>query len=296
MEEEKVYLNLGKDLPDMKPSIALPLTWVGLENLESDVFLTPLFVSDPDPIRMLCKFDLYSNLSEHKRGIHLSRLCEAFFKMRNLAPRGIFQFCEELAQEIRRTQNQGYGRVRLHCKHIVERKTAVTSKPTLFPLHLGVDVAVSALNTTYSSSIAVKLMTVCPCGLEMSKASKESRSTKSTNTNSTFGFSHTQRAALELAVTSKKPIEHRCLLEITEGITPFVSVTLKRPDEFDFIQRAYKNSMFCEDIIRKVLKEARQYLYSLDLHESKLKVSIRSEESIHPFSIVAHADLEEDRM
>lgn len=280
----------------MEPGISLPLEWVGIENLESNVSFTPLFPADPNPVHITCSVDLYTSLSGDKRGVHLSRFSEAFFKIKRLPPRPVLQFCRELSREIRKTQNQKYGRVRLHSKHFVEKETSITSKPTLFPLRFGADVIASPSNTIYLSSTAITIITVCPCGLEMSKASKGFSSTKSRVSDFRNSFSHTQRATLEITVTSRKPFSYEYLLQIAEDVAPFVSVTLKRPDEFDLIRKVYKDSMFCEDIVRKALKKTNRYLKNPNLDCSKFRISVRSEESIHPFSVVTYGELNKDSL
>lgn len=276
---------IGNDLPDLEPTIRIPLKWVGIKSIPYTIRFTPQFDGDPDPVYMACNVSLFSSLSKQKRGLHISRLSEVLIGEINSGPFSIFHFCKKLAEGIRNAERQDYAKVRLICKHTIQRTTPVTKKPTFIPLLLNAEFTTGPSGFTYKPSLELEIMMMCPCVVEMSKASN---TRKRSRPESTIGFSHSQRAMMTLSVLSQKAIQHSELLKIAEKVAGFVSTTVKRPDELQIIQQALENPAFCEDIIRKALSLTRNHFRTKVL---KAMASIESHESIHPFSIVVSSEL-----
>lgn len=65
-----------------------------------------------------------------------------------------------------------------------------------------------------------------------------------------------------------------------------IGATLKRPDEFDLLRNVFNNPAFCEDLARVALDKLTIFIDTDEF--SKIEVSVRSDESIHPYSVVAY--------
>jgi len=270
----------AKELHDSKPPTSLPIKWVGIEKLEFVGQLRSSFKEEPSSVFMPCRVNLYSSLNKNHRAVHISRFLEKLIKEINSQPKSIPQFCKDVAQNIRIAQKQNHGRATLICKHTLQRESPVTHKPTMIPLILGVDVIVTPEEIRYKTFLEYDIMITCPCCLETSRSlGKEA-------------ITHSQRGRMKLSVTSIGETNHSILLEVAESVCRPLSTTLKRLDEFHIVQESFKNPLFCEDLARNALGSLVRRFADLDpkVRVLKFAVSVKSDESIHPFSIVAYAE------
>lgn len=123
-------------------------------------------------------------------------------------------------------------------------------------------------------SVWVPITTLCPCSKEISD----------------FG-AHNQRGEVNLNVKYKGFIWMEDLISLAEsGASCEVFALLKRPDEKFVTERAYKNPMFVEDVVRKVAESALEHP---DI--TWFSVGVESFESIHKHSAYAYVDSEEIR-
>jgi len=281
--------DLGDDMVDSSPTFALPIKWVGIESIEQCIPFKPVFEKDPDPVHIACTTSLYCSLDKNRRGAHISRFPEILIKESNSSPKSIFQFCIAIAENIRESQKQKYGRIRLLCKHSIKRKSPIAQKPTLIPLLLGADIIEGSSQLMNEASIEFDIITMCPCTLEMSR--------KKSAPASRYGqFSHAQKAQLKLAVKAHGKVAYREILTVAEEVSCLVGTTLKRPDELYLVQKALKNPSFCEDIVRHALVTMKRHFNTSDSKFPflKLKATIRNHECIHPFSIVASGEMKDE--
>ncbi|MFP3983464.1 MAG: GTP cyclohydrolase FolE2 [Desulfurivibrionaceae bacterium] len=118
-------------------------------------------------------------------------------------------------------------------------------------------------------SVWVPGTTLCPCSKEISSAG-----------------AHNQRAEINLNVKYKNFIWAEDLISMVEqGTSCEVYSLLKRPDEKHVTEKAYKNPMFVEDVVRRV---AEQALDHPDI--TWFSVGAESFESIHKHSAYAYVD------
>lgn len=285
--KKKYEVKESIDLQDTKPNLMYNLKWVGIEGLKSYIFFKPVFEND-NPLRLMCNVDMYTNLTRNRRGVHLSRFSEEFSKL--LKQKDFYDvaiFCKTLADNIRSSQKQQYSKVNITAKHIIEKKTSVTSKTTLIPLQTGMTVITSEETTVYLSSVSAETIIVCPCGVEMFKTMLK-HTTNGSKVNNQYP-SHSQRATLKFSIASSTPISHNDLVEIIRKITPLIGTTLKRPDEFDLLYNVFDSPAFCEDLARVALDKLTKFIDTDEF--SKIEVSVRSDESIHPYSVVAYGEM-----
>jgi GTP cyclohydrolase FolE2 len=275
------------DLPGTRPSLPYELEWVGAEGIWSSICFRPVIEGDPDPLWLMCNVDMHTSLDGSRRGVHLSRLPEELVRMkRKDGVDTVLGFCEKLATRIRDVQAQQRGRVRISAQHCIERVTRATKIPTLIPIKLGATVTVCETGIIYSSSLSVETIIVCPSGMSMLRE-KAGRRTRVDADSLDIYPSHSQRALLTLTTTSSMPTAYERLLDMAEKATPLVGTTLKRPDELDLLVRVFSDPLFCEDLVRRCLDEINRDVGSVGV-DSTFEASVRSEESIHPFSVVAY--------
>jgi GTP cyclohydrolase FolE2 len=263
-----------QDLHDLKPLVTLPIKWVGVKNLEFVGRFKSPFKEGPPEVSLNCVISLYTNLNKERRGVHMSYILETLLNEIMSKPKSILDFCRIIAEKIRTNQKQDYGRVKIICKHNLERKSPIIQLPTFLPVKIGADVVVDSSRTIYESFLQTEIIMVCPCLLIERN------------------FSHTQRGTIRLTVISDKRINYSALLSTVEKICQPVSTTLRHPDEIHMVETSYKKAAFCEDIARGTLADLVQRFKAMYSKTTilKLKVLVKSDESIHPFSISAYAE------
>ncbi|MFO7760816.1 MAG: GTP cyclohydrolase FolE2 [Thermodesulfobacteriota bacterium] len=118
-------------------------------------------------------------------------------------------------------------------------------------------------------SVWVPATTLCPCSKEISTAG-----------------AHNQRAEVNLNIKYRNFIWAEDLISLVEkGASCEVYSLLKRPDEKYVTEKAYKNPMFVEDVVRKVAEQALEHP---DI--TWFSVGAESFESIHKHSAYAYLD------
>lgn len=282
MENGDYHMGRIRDLHNCKPDVPLPIKWVGVESISFIGKFQPQFEGDPNPVSMACTANLYSSLKKDQRAVHISRFIETLHKELATICRSTSQFCKEIAENIREVQKQDYGRVKLTCRHNVKRKTPMTNHYTTIPIVLTSDVIAGPKGCVYKSSLSCKTIITCPCGLEMTSIKSEKI------------FSHTQRATIKVVVVSTIEVMYSTLLKIIESVCFPLGTLLKRNDELKLIENSFKNPKFCEDVARDTLKLLEEQFKLSNERENiiKLLVSVKSNESIEPFSIVSYIEKE----
>lgn len=129
--------------------------------------------------------------------------------------------------------------------------------------------AASSSKEELTTILKVPVTTLCPCSKEISN-----------------GGAHNQRAEAILTVHTTQRIWIEELITLIEESSscPVYSV-LKRPDEKYVTERAFKNPMFVEDVVRKIAVQAAAHP-----HIESFTVSVESFESIHKHSAYAFVD------
>ena len=117
--------------------------------------------------------------------------------------------------------------------------------------------------------IVVPITTVCPCSKEISQ----------------FG-AHNQRSIVTVRLRFKKFIWIEDIIQLIEDCASCdLYSILKRPDEKYVTEKAYKNPMFVEDVVREIAKRLK-----LDLNITWFAVESENFESIHNHSAYAYVE------
>jgi len=179
----------------------------------------------------------------------------------------------DLLAEIKDGLRAESARVEMSFPYFIEKKAPVTATRSLMEYECSFTGEVGT-DSDFILSVKVPITTLCPCSKEISEAG-----------------AHNQRAEVTLSVKFKKFIWVEDLIRLIEDSASCeLWALLKRPDEKYVTERAYKNPMFVEDVVRKVAVSA--------LDNKKItwfSASVESFESIHKHSAYAYVDSNEIR-
>ena len=179
----------------------------------------------------------------------------------------------DLLTEVKDGLRAESARVEMSFPYFIEKKAPVTATRSLMEYECSFAGEVGT-DSDFILSVKVPITTLCPCSKEISKAG-----------------AHNQRAEVTLSVKFKKFIWVEDLIRLIEDSASCeLWALLKRPDEKYVTERAYKNPMFVEDVVRKVAVSA--------LDNKKItwfSASVESFESIHKHSAYAYVDSNEIR-
>lgn len=179
----------------------------------------------------------------------------------------------ELLAEVKEGLYAESARVEMSFPYFIEKKAPVSGTRSLMEYECSFTGEVGT-DDDFVLSVRVPITTLCPCSKEISEAG-----------------AHNQRAEVTLNVKFRKFIWVEDLITMIEkSASCELWALLKRPDEKYVTERAYKNPMFVEDVVRKVA------VYALD--DPKItwfSASVESFESIHKHSAYAYVDSNEIR-
>ncbi len=268
------------DLQSSKPSIPIPLRRVGVSKVK-----TTLKVELQGELALLpITVDMFLDLPDNLRGVHLSRCIEALQQSAETLPRS--SSLVDLALHTAKLLLQSHkhatrSEVHIYSSHPLPCKAILSGR------------SFTELLETYTAAIVTRdgngrrivgatftVILVCPCTMELARALLEAPPPNLP--------SHTQRTLLTLAVSTdlEEQISINDLIEIVEKASRPVKSLLKRPDELHEVLSAYQEPLFVEDLARKIFREALLKLSGLP-DDTIVYISAESLESVHPFNIKA---------
>jgi GTP cyclohydrolase-4 len=257
---------MNKETQEDRPAISEKLERVGITNLRTLVktgFNGHMYKFVPT-------FDIYIDLPEEKKGIHMSRLVESISEIVTEEAAGQQKGFEELEKKIieRLKEKHPFARaeVGLKTELVVERKTPVSKKDTM-ETH---DVSVK---TIYDGKFT-KVLKVSVVGNTACPHSKQ-------NTDKP----HIQRAVSELEITCgfDKVIGLNGMIDVVEeSFSCPVYTLVKTDDENEMVNRIYDNPKFVEDVTRSILDLAKKRF-----KDCSVAARTVSQESIHRHDVVA---------
>ena len=286
MQDTKTLIDAVKltpDLPDLEPDHKYELDWVGIEGLVCDLNVKPLLSENVKSRTLLCSINMFTSLDSRKKGLHLSRLSEALIALKNSNRiYSLIDFSEKLSFSIRDIQKQNNSMVSISSDYIIEDKTEVTKKQTLKPIKVSISTILTGKYTTYDQSISVPGFVVCPCVIGLFKNLLKKDAIDEVHDN--YWPSHSQRYKINVSISSREKIELGQIYNILSRSTRVLGTTLKRPDELYLVKNAFEHPMFCEDLTKQVIYDLDKSFKTKNI-SCNYNVSIKSDESIHPFSV-----------
>lgn len=216
----------------------------------------------------VASISLHANMPSRYRETCVSTFIAALNKHQDdLNARTIPSLLKEVREELQAETAQ----MEMTFPYFIEKKAPVSLTPSLMEYTCRFTGG-SGNNEDFILSVWVPVTTLCPCSKEISDAG-----------------AHNQRGEVNLNVKSRGFIWVEDLITLVESAASCeVFALLKRPDEKHVTERAYRNPLFVEDVVRNVAERALEHpeIYWFS-------VGVESFESIHKHSAYAFVDSDE---
>jgi GTP cyclohydrolase IV len=221
------------------------------------------------------EIDLFIDLPEDRKGIHMSRLVESIndvVSRSSRKPKASFEKVGvEILSELKKRHRYSKGEIAIKTTLFMSRHTPVTNKQTDEPYD--VEIGVISQGEKIHKRMRVKAIgnTLCPHSLE-----------------TTHGKAHVQRAELDLMIEApikeKIPLEE--LINICENSFSSPTYTvLKTVDEAAVVEEMFRNPKFVEDVARDCYRQSKNLEFT-----GRVKIRATSFESIHKHNAVSEIE------
>ena len=223
------------------------------------------------------EIDLFIDLPEDRKGVHMSRLVESINEVVSRGSRKSRASFEKLGvdilSELQKRHRYSKGEITIKTTLFLGRHTPITNKLTEEPYD--VSIGIIYREKQFYKNMRVKAIgnTLCPHSLE-----------------TTHGKAHVQRAELDLQIEApikeKIPLEE--LISICENSFSSPTYTvLKTVDEAAVVEEMFRNPRFVEDVARDCFRQAQNLKFT-----GKVKIRATSFESIHKHNAVSEIERE----
>lgn len=286
------------DVPAQSPAIAAAVDRVGITGQRIAVTAAdPLFGGDTD---VLCEVTAEVSLRPDQRGIHMSRIEQAFLPEPESAARSLPARALAIAEQIRDLQAQDTARVTLTATLPLRTRTRVTGQTSPDTVLVSASAAVGSPPDRPRIGLAITAtnITACPCMQGYALTELVDRLGLSPGQGLELLAqvpiaTHSQKGQVRLEVLAPgltRLPDYRTLYEVLSDSTTLTQELLKRPDEYDMVRRAHLSPQFVEDVARVVADGAIRRLTAAahDLDGVEVDVFAESYESIHGHDINAH--------
>jgi GTP cyclohydrolase IB len=249
------------DIQSQQDLRQIHLDLVGITN-----FLLPLkikFLQRPVQ-QVTATINFYTNLKDHLKGTHLSRLVELL--MNNREKTMTASALKKLVKQAATKLDTNAARFEASFVYFLDKQTPVSKKHQILGYQVKITTTVIDNDFNNEYKLGIPLMTLCPCSKAISKYN-----------------AHNQKAHVTLRFNSDKEINIRSIIRAVErqGSAELFPI-LKRLDEKYITEISYENPKFVEDVVRDVVLGLRKF------PEIKgLSVECESFESIHDHNAYA---------
>ena len=253
---------------DRAPTVQHSINKVGIEGLRTSIKV----MRDGELFTYLSKIDILVDLSENKKGIHMSRLVESINESITLkagrTKTSLETLGAEVLMELTRRHPFKSAEINISTTLVLERSTPISKRPTYESYDVVAKVTWSENTLRKYLETSVIGNTLCPHSLEV-----------------TGGKAHIQRCELKLGFDVKidEDLLFEKLIEICElSFSSPTFTVLKTVDEAHLVEQMFANPMFVEDVSRHCLDR----VLGLGIEGSVL-IKATSFESIHKHDAVA---------
>lgn len=253
---------IERDVQQGKPRVSLDLSRVGVTNLERIIRL----VRNGHKSLFYAQMDLFAWLDRRRAGVHMSRFNDEIERLVEEitleASSSIEAIAERLAKRIVESQRVTRSRVNVRAKFPLKKFTPLSRKRVE---ELYTFIGISACNADIVRTVTgveVEGMTVCPCAQEMVKShSMKLLAEEGYDAKEAARIvdllpiaSHNQRGRGTLLLGTDRSVSAEQLVHLLEAsMSSETYELLKRPDEFYVVNKAHRNPMFAEDVVREIL-------------------------------------------
>ena len=289
-------------LADKAPDVArenipdsVPIDFSGIQDLQAPVQITK-------SLQVRARVNLFVSLDASQRGIHMSRMYQAFHQFCSkevLSFEGLKQLLLKIVREQKESSQS--GRIRVSSEWPVERTALISGASgwRYYPFFYEVTYREDSFDFVLGGEILYS--STCPCSAALSrqiisnqfdkqfsgedKIDKAKISEWLTEPSALAAVPHGQKSCLSfrLLINPDKKDEFSFLKFVDEmeaALTTPVQTFVKREDEAEFARLNGENLMFCEDAIRRAAQCLNKQSSLLDYF-----AQARHYESLHPFQV-----------
>ncbi len=262
------------ELQDLEPSRPIYIERVGFRGVRRRVAIdTPLGVQHLD-----LTIDLYVDVYERRRGVHLSRNIEALEEaLAEGTPRSLEHLLKRVARNLLKRHTYA-SKAGASASTVYYVEVDFSGIRGVEPVEAKVGVEVGKGLELWSVEAGVTGFTVCP-------SAQKTIAEIAGLGEGRLAPSHVQRVKLRGKVTTRKVMVR--IEDVASALFNSLSAPsftlLKRKDEALLVMEAFKRPMFAEDVAR----EAAYRLASIEYvpPDSVIEVEVLSLESIHPHDL-----------
>ena len=283
------------DIQQSRPTVHVSLSRVGVTNLRRIIQIA----DGGRGVLFYAELDLFVDLNPEQAGVHMSRFSdelELLVDEISLVPsRDIESLAERLSRQVVQTQGAIYSEVNIRAHSPMMKTTPISGKP-VEELYTLIGMAASTQDRTKRLvGVETEGMTVCPCAQDMMRSySKDmlmEEGFSESDSERIVGIvpmaSHNQRGRGTLLIGSEQTVRAENLVHIVEAsMSSETYELLKRPDEFFIVNKAHRNPMFVEDVVREILRNVIDVYPDLP-DEAFVLVKQENFESIHQHNAFA---------
>ncbi|HSB05915.1 MAG TPA: GTP cyclohydrolase FolE2 [Thermodesulfobacteriota bacterium] len=213
----------------------------------------------------VASINMYVDLPHHFKGTHMSRFIEILNKFKgDISIKNFSNILSEMKRKLRAKS----AHLEVEFSYFIEKEAPVTRAKSLME-YICQFCGSSNEKDDFYVGIIVPITTVCPCSKEISQ----------------YG-AHNQRSVVTVNLRFKKFIWIEDIIQLIEECASCdLYSILKRPDEKFVTEKAYKNPMFVEDVVREIAKRLKK-----DPNIIWFTVESENFESIHNHSAYAFVE------
>jgi len=294
---------VSRDVHGERPTVQIPLEKVGLTGIKMPLSFTKFEGKD---VVIVPSFDVYIDLPAERRGIDASRSYEVIAEVFNAFAKKVLKIediCAAIAEELlKRHEYASRAEVKARAEAIFERRTPQTGMLTYEPYEVMAGATSKLLNSKIETRkmVGVKVIgiTACPCVREALQEASVKEASESLNYVEDQARTLINRLPI---ATHMQRSEGEAMIEVPEGfnvdVTDLIRIVekalsastfelLKRKDEVALVLTAMSNPRFVEDSIRLMAKGVVDHFKHFP-DDVKVRLSIRSRESVHKHDLVA---------
>ncbi|MFQ6089564.1 MAG: GTP cyclohydrolase, FolE2/MptA family [Candidatus Methanofastidiosia archaeon] len=258
---------------DEKPKFPLKLNKVGITNLKTLVKIG----REGKEMRHIPKIDIFLDLKEDKKGIHMSRLVESITETVEEEVEYKHISLEETASHILESLKKKHhfkrAEINFTSELAVYGKTPVSKRKTIEVHEITLRLMRNEKELRKLMRVKVLGNTTCPHSMEVNQ-----------------GKPHIQRAIgiLEIETDFDNEIEFEDLIGcVEESFSSRVYTLLKTEDESFVVQSMFLNPLFVEDVTRNMLALSQKRFKNC-----RITAKCISQESIHRHDVYAEGFVE----
>ncbi|HRT27547.1 MAG TPA: GTP cyclohydrolase FolE2 [Syntrophales bacterium] len=212
--------------------------------------------------------NMYVNLPHHFKGTHMSRFVEVLNEYRGQINIKTFR---TILEKIKEKLNAESAHMEIEFPYFIEKTAPSSGAKSLMEYICRFAGENNGQKTDFMVGVTVPVTTVCPCSKEISSLG-----------------AHNQRSIVKVNLRFRKFFWIEDVIKLVEdSASGEVYSLLKRADEKYVTEKAYRNPMFAEDVVRSVAEK-------LNRMDNFPWYSVEAEnlESIHNHSAYAYVEKE----